>query len=138
MSEHEDALWFWQHAETALSAARRTVDIDASTASNRAYYAAFYAVSALFAAEGQTYTRHSGIEAAVHRDLVNTGRWSKDLGTAFSELQRLRMVTDYDVSRFPSVEEAREAVRQAEVIIKAVKNSFPELGQRGPTQDAGP
>jgi len=133
MSEGEDALWFWRHARTALSAARRTLDIDASTASNRAYYAAFYAVSALFAAEGRTFRGHSGVEAAVHRDLVRAGRWSEDLGTAFGELHRLRMTADYDVSTFPSVEEAQEAVRQAKMIVEAVRDACPELNQSEPS-----
>ncbi len=128
MTESEDAVWFWRHAQTALSAARRNLEIDPSTASNRAYYAAFYAVSALFASEGRTYSRHSAIEAAVHRDLVNTGRWAEDLGAAYRELHGLRMAADYDVSTFPTAERAQQAVQQAETIVEAVRTSCPQLG----------
>jgi uncharacterized protein (UPF0332 family) len=127
MSEAEDAVWFWRHAQTALRAARENLRIDASTTANRAYYAAFYAVSALLAAEGRTYARHSAVEAAVHRDLVNTGRWSKDLGAAYRELNSLRTAADYDVSSFPTAERAREAVRQAEMIVETVRTSCPGL-----------
>lgn len=124
---NEGVQWYWQHARTALNAARRTLEIDASTAANRAYYAAFYAVSALFAAEGKTYKKHGSVETAVHRDLVNTGRWSEDLGAAFRALHRLRTAADYDVSTFPSVEKARDAVQHAELIFDAVRSACPEL-----------
>ena len=53
-------------------------------AASRAYYAAFHAVSALFALEGRIFAKHSAIEAAVHRDLVKTGRWPSALGREFS------------------------------------------------------
>jgi len=124
----EDVLWFWHHAQIAVKAARQNLEIDPSTASNRAYYAAFYAVSALFASEGRTYTRHSAVEAAVHRDLVNTGRWTQSLGAAYRELHSLRMAVDYDVSTFPPAEKAQEAVQQAEMILEAVRASCPQLG----------
>ena len=53
-------------------------------AASRAYYAAFHAVTALFALEGRTYTKHSAVEAAVHRDLVKVGRWPSEIGRDFS------------------------------------------------------
>ena len=127
MSEGEDALSFWRAAQTTLNAARQTVDIDPSTAANRAYYAAFYAVSALLATEGKTFKRHTAVEVAVHRDLVHAGRWPKDLGTAFSELQRLRTVADYEVSLVVSKEQADSAVKQAEAIVETVRDTCSEL-----------
>ena len=42
-------------------------------AASRAYYAAFHAVTALFSLEGRIFTKHSAVEAAVHRDLVKAG-----------------------------------------------------------------
>ena len=65
------------------------------SAASRAYYAAFHAVSALFALERRTFTKHSALEAAVHRDLVKAGRWSSDLGRDFSFCVDVRGVGDY-------------------------------------------
>jgi len=124
----DEALRFWRRAQTALDAARRNLEIDASTAASRAYYAALYAVSALLASEGKTFKSHTGVDAAVHRDLVHTGRWSKDLGKTFSQLHTRRIAADYDVSRSPSIEEAEEAVEKAERIVEAVRSSCPQLG----------
>jgi len=121
----EEAALFWKHAQSALAAASRNIDIDASTAANRAYYAAFYAVSALFANENKTFKRHSAVDAAVHRDLVNTGRWTSELGDAFRELRRLRSVADYDVTQFITADQAREALSSATRIVNAVAPELP-------------
>ncbi len=81
-----DASDLWARAIRALKTAALLVDNDPDAAASRAYYAAFYAVSALFALEGRTFTKHTAVEAAVHRDLVKPGRWPIELGRAFSEL----------------------------------------------------
>ncbi len=86
----EQARDLWIRALRALRTAASLVDEDPDSAASRAYYAAFYAISAVFALEDKFFTKHRAIEAAVHRDLVKTGRWPEDLGAAFSELVRLR------------------------------------------------
>lgn len=60
---------WWDRAVRALETARMLIDEDADAASSRAYYAAFYAVSALFANEKRSFRKHTELEAAVHRDL---------------------------------------------------------------------
>jgi len=61
---------FWARARDALAAAKAVLSLSSDSAASRAYYAAFHAVSALFVLEGKTFSRHSGLEAVVHRDLV--------------------------------------------------------------------
>ncbi len=73
MNENELALAFWDRAEKAQIVARHDLQISPDAAASRAYYAAFYAVSALFALEGRTFRKHSALEAAVHHDLVKMG-----------------------------------------------------------------
>ena len=71
----------WDRALEAFQAATLLLAHQAfDSAASRAYYAVFHAASALFALEGRTLTKHSALEAAVHRDLVKEGRWSADLG----------------------------------------------------------
>ena len=64
-------------------------------AASRAYYAAFYAVSALFALEECDFAKHSQVRAAVHRDLVKSGRWPTERGEDYSFILRLRETADY-------------------------------------------
>jgi uncharacterized protein (UPF0332 family) len=77
----------WQRAGQALQSARLLAVSDPDAAASRAYYCAYYAVSAIFLAlEGRAFTKHTALEAAVHRDLVKPGLWSIELGAAFSWL----------------------------------------------------
>jgi len=123
----DDAQKYWQRSQLALKSARKNIEIDETTACNRAYYAAFYALSALFALEGKRFKRHTGLEAGVHRELVTTGRWSKELGTTYSELHMRRTASDYDLEAVISTEEAEDAVRKAERIVEAVRVACPSL-----------
>ena len=45
---------------------------------SRAYYAAFYAASALLLNEGIDTSKHSGVIALVHQHFVKSGKLSKD------------------------------------------------------------
>jgi uncharacterized protein len=51
---------------------------------NRAYYALFYAVSALLLEEGRRFSKHSGVRAAFNRDLVKPGRLSRKHGELYN------------------------------------------------------
>jgi len=64
----------WQRALQAVQTAEDLVDRDPDASSSSAYYAAFYAVSALLALDGQSYSKHTAVERAVHRDYVRTGK----------------------------------------------------------------
>lgn len=82
----EEALDLRHRACRAWEVARPAVDIDPDSSASRAYFAAFQAISAYFALEGKDFSKHSALEAAVHRDLVKPGLWDKSLGRDFSWL----------------------------------------------------
>ena len=117
----------WEYAREDLSVARHDLAMSPRNAATRAYYAAFHAVSALFAIEGRTFTRHSAIERAVHRDLVKSGRWSADLGINYSNLFKLRQTSDYDVSQSVTPDTAQAAIEAAAAILQAAQRECPEL-----------
>ena len=66
-----------------------------SFAVNRCYYAAFYAASAALLARGKRFVKHSGVRAAVHRDLVKPGLLPEDLGRIYDRLFHDRQQGDY-------------------------------------------
>ena len=117
---------WWDRALRALETARMLTDEDADAASSRAYYAAFDAVSALFAKEKRSFRKHTELEAAVHRDLVKPGKWPVELGAAFSFLASLRHTGDYGGASHVLPEEAEDAVEKANAILKAVQKYYPE------------
>jgi uncharacterized protein (UPF0332 family) len=111
---------FWSRALDALRVARNDIEISPDAAASRAYYAAFYAVSAYFILQGKDFAKHSGVEAAVHRELVKTGMWPADLGRGYSRLAQLRTRGDYGGSRHVSESDADEAIRIARDVLRAV------------------
>jgi hypothetical protein len=59
-----DVLAHWRHTDRFLASASALVEIgDPDSAASRAYYAAFHAVSALFAHEGQLFRKHEAGDA---------------------------------------------------------------------------
>jgi len=125
-----NAASLWRRAAEAIGAARLAADNGYSdTAASRAYYAAFYAVSALFALEGKEFRRQSAVEAALHRDLVHRGRWSGELGADYRALRRLRDTGDYGITLHVDAEQAREAITAADRIVEAVRVAAPHLAE---------
>jgi uncharacterized protein (UPF0332 family) len=117
---------FLDRARRALATAEELVDRDPDAAASRAYYAAFYAVSAVLAQDGQSPRKHSGIERAVHRDFVHSGKWPPDVGAAFSWLANLRYTGDYGGEAHVSPEEAKAATAKAALVLLAADASLTE------------
>jgi len=59
------------------------------------YYACFFAASAHFLARGVRFTKHSGVRAAVHRELVKTAALSVDDGRLYDRMFVERQEADY-------------------------------------------
>ena len=68
-----EVLVLWDRACRTIESAATLADTDPDSSASRAYYAAFYAVSALFAARDRHFRKHKAVEVAVHRDLVKSG-----------------------------------------------------------------
>lgn len=126
MNQNRESLEYWHRAVRTFRTAMSIAD-DNDSVVNRCYYSAFHAVSALFAFDGKTFQTHAGIQAAVHRDLVNAGKWPKELGAGYSFLLKTRMMADYGGSRHVMEDEAKRALEAAEHILNKVHVSHPEV-----------
>ena len=71
-----EVIAFWlARADEAATSARAELDAGRHAfAVNRACYACFYALSAVLLAEGRKYVKHSGVRAALHRQLIRSER----------------------------------------------------------------
>jgi uncharacterized protein (UPF0332 family) len=121
-----EVLDLWLRAQQAARTARQLTSSDPDASVSRAYYAAYYAVCALFASEGRTFTRHTAVETAVHRDLVRTGRWLADLGAAYSWLVAMRYTGDYGGGAHASADDAGAAIAKVDAILQAVRAGIAE------------
>ena len=117
----------WERAKESLRSAKILLATGPDSAASRAYYAAFHAISALFLKEGVQFTRHTAIEAAVHRDLIKPGRWPPALGEAFNRLRAYRTISDYGSMVHVSPQEVQSAVELAEAVLTAVAKEYPDL-----------
>ena len=87
--------WLAKARECLASAEDEARSGRLSFAVNRCYYAAFYAASAALLARGKRFVKHSGVRAAVHRDLVKPGSLQEDLGRIYDRLFHDRQQGDY-------------------------------------------
>ena len=116
----------WDRALEAFRAAQVLVAHGGfDSAASRAYYAAFHAVTALFALEGRTFTKHSAIETAVHRDLVKAGRWSADLGRDYAFCLDVRRLGDYGSDVRVDANQATDAIEAARRILLVIHDALP-------------
>lgn len=121
-----EAFDLWNRAKKALGAAQIIIHEDPDSSASRAYYAAFHAVSAYFAFNGKTFTKHSALESAVHKDLVKPGLWPMDIGKNFSWLASTRSTGDYGGSMHVTEPDATLAVGKARQILEFVHMQNPE------------
>lgn len=90
---------------------------------NRAYYAMFYAVLALFIAEEIEHrtSKHSGIIGIFDKEIVHTGRLGREYSRMLHRMFDTRQECDY--KEFVQIDptDAELAVTQAEQFLSAIK-----------------
>jgi uncharacterized protein (UPF0332 family) len=123
----EFAISEWQRAIRTLNSGTMLLESDPDSAASRAYYAAFHALTAMFALRGQFFNKHSALRIAVHRELIKTGKWPQELGIAYDFLLEMREVGDYGGPSGVSSSDAKMAIDKAELIIETVKHDNPDF-----------
>jgi len=111
-----------RRAEESIEAAKLLLDSNFSDfAASRAYYAVFYAATALLLNDEQEFSKHSGVIAAIHRQFIRTEKLPKELGRTLNWLFELRSIGDYGETRRVPSEEAATAIQSASRFLEAVK-----------------
>lgn len=126
-----------ERADESLVAARELytsghLDIAAS----RAYYAAFYAASALLIHKDIKFSKHSSVISAIHKEFVKTGLMSITLGKKFSLLFEIRSVGDYGQSEHVAPDIAHDSLAMAEEFIAEAKALIKQYSQAHKTTGA--
>ena len=107
-------------AEQSIQAARQLVSGGYyDFAASRAYYAAFYAATAVLLDEGLEMSKHSGVIASIHQQFVKTEKLDKEQGKSLNWLFELRGVGDYGGTAHVSHQDAEQAIEAAEKFLKA-------------------
>lgn len=118
----EEIAVYLDRADSSLQAARTLVWTGFSDyAASRAYYAMFYAATALLAQKGLSYSKHSGVVAAIHQNFVKTGVLEAKHGKNLNWLFGLRATGDYGGATHVSSEDAEAAIEAAQEFLAAVR-----------------
>lgn len=109
-------------AQQSLEAARELASGEYyDFVASRAYYAAFYAATALLLSEELMFSKHGGVVASIHQKFVKTGRLSVHNGKNLNWLFELRNIGDYGGLVHVTEQDARQAVRAASGFLEAIK-----------------
>jgi len=111
-----------QRAEASIQAAKELASKSYyDFVASRAYYAAFYAATALLLSKELEFSRHSGVIASIHQRFVKTGKLDKRHGKDLNWLFELRGVGDYGATIHVSQQDAVRAIEIAEDFLGATK-----------------
>ena len=112
-----------ERAKQSIQAARQLASGEYyDFAASRAYYAAFYAATAVLLGEGLEASKHSAVIASIHQRFVKTDKLSKEQGKALNWLFELRGVGDYGGTEHVSQQQVEQAIQAAEEFVSAIKS----------------
>lgn len=114
-------------AERSLEAALLLIENEYySETISRAYYAMFYAATALLHSEGITVTKHSAVIAQVGQHFAKTGKIETNLHKAFIDVFDERQTADYGGIIF-SHEEAQSTYQAASEFFQAAQEYLEKI-----------
>ena len=93
----------------------------ANAAANRAYYAIFHSMRAVFALDRKDYSKHSAVISFFSKDYILTGHFDKEYSKTIKLAEMLRSTGDYADYQDASHDEAEEVIQRALKFYAAVK-----------------
>ncbi len=97
-------------------------------ANNRSYYAAFYAMKAVYTLKGEDFRKHKTLLASFNKEFVATEIFPRELGRKISTLSLIREQSDYNDFYIASKQESQQQVEIAEELVNAVESYLHEQG----------
>ena len=115
-------------ARRAYAEAKGVVELGYwETIANRLYYAAFYAISALLMANGDTAQTHSGVRHIFGLKFIKTGILSQETGRLYHRLFSMRQTGDYDDTYDVAAEDVLPNIEPTGKLIDVVAAKAEEL-----------
>lgn len=91
---------------------------------SRAYYAVFYATSALLLSKGIRRSKHSGVEAAFNRYFVKPGLFELKYSKIYRDSREARELSDYELAFVAAEHLARTCLDEARQFVARVVEYF--------------
>lgn len=111
-----------ENAHEVLNVARLNLNNDYyGSACNRAYYAVFYAASALLFTKAMTYGKHSAVISAFRQHFIKTGEFDAKWSEVYQRIMSHRQTGDYDINLRVEKEQAAGDVQDAQAFVEEVE-----------------
>jgi len=124
LTQHKEILikYSIEKSEKALEAAINNLELDLTTAQNRAYYAAFYIVLALAYFDDFQTGKHHKLMGWFNKKYVYENKiFEQKLSKIYSKLLSNRENFDYSVTEYPELETVKNNIKEAEFFVETVK-----------------
>ena len=111
-----------EKAHKAIKSAELLYDAkDFHGSTNRSYYAAFHALTALLSTDGIFRSKHSGIVSEFRKHYIKTGLLDTNLSDKIGKLKDTRERSDYDTFSVISKSETAQQIEYAKDILNTVE-----------------
>lgn len=108
-----------ERAQTALKQSRDNLKLGYDdVAISRAYYAMFYAATALLLSQGISRSKHAGVHSAFGQHFVKTGLFEPEYSRMLVNAFRLRLDSDYELKPSLNPGTAENLLHDAEQFVK--------------------
>lgn len=94
---------------------------------SRAYYAMFYASTALLGSQRIWRSKHQGVIAALGEYFVKPGLIEAEYGRIFSDAFHARLDSDYTAYPSPDIDTAQQMVEKAQIFVERVTQLLAEI-----------
>jgi len=95
---------------------------------NRAYYAVFYAASAVLQSKGIQRAKHSGVQSAFGQFFVKTGLIEIEYSDIYAAAREARELSDYDLLYMPVEEFTQKTIADAEHFVTRMEQYLRGIG----------
>jgi uncharacterized protein (UPF0332 family) len=113
---------YMEHADEMLEVAEEILRNEHyASACNRAYYAIFYAASALLYSKGMSYGKHSAVLAFFRQHFIKTGELDQKWSDDYEFIMSSRQTADYELYDHLEKEQAVEVVKKARAFVEEVE-----------------
>ena len=97
-------------------------------ANNRSYYAAYYAMRAVYTLQGKDFKKHKTLLAEFNKEFVASEIFPRTIGRKISMLALIREQSDYNDFYIASSAESQQQVEIAEELIELVAEYLKKQG----------
>ena len=96
---------------------------------NRIYYSMYYAVQALLALNGKSFSKHGQVKGYFNREFVKSGRLPKELGRLYNKAFEYRQKFDYVDFIVPEEPMIEEYIKKANDFCEQLRKFIAKLTQ---------